>query len=75
MNKLASRAVALMATLLAPQALFAAEETASPPPVTAATIDAWSTELSNAGRWGEDDQLGTLNLITPLPSASRRRSW
>jgi hypothetical protein len=21
--------------------------------------------LSNWGRWGEDDQLGTLNLITP----------
>ena len=23
------------------------------------------TELSNWGRWGADDQLGTLNLITP----------
>ena len=22
-------------------------------------------ELSNWGRWGEEDQLGTLNLITP----------
>ncbi|MCE2542709.1 MAG: cyclase family protein, partial [Acidobacteria bacterium] len=22
-------------------------------------------ELSNWGRWGEDDQLGALNLITP----------
>ena len=26
---------------------------------------------SNAGRWGPDDELGTLNLITP---ATRRRA-
>jgi kynurenine formamidase len=25
----------------------------------------WFAELSNAGRWGADDELGTLNLITP----------
>ena len=25
----------------------------------------WTTELSNWGRWGEDDGLGTVNLITP----------
>ena len=24
----------------------------------------WMTELSNWGRWGDDDQLGALNLIT-----------
>ena len=24
----------------------------------------WMTSLSNWGRWGEDDQLGCLNLIT-----------
>lgn len=35
------------------------------PAVTATTVAAWATELSNAGRWGEDDQLGALNLITP----------
>ena len=28
-------------------------------------IDRWMTELSNWGRWGEDDQLGAVNLITP----------
>src|ERR1017187_10083496 len=28
-------------------------------------VDKWMTELSNWGRWGKDDQLGTLNLITP----------
>ena len=25
----------------------------------------WITSLSNWGRWGEDDQYGCLNLITP----------
>jgi len=34
------------------------------PPVTKAQADRWMTELSNWGRWGADDQLGALNLIT-----------
>lgn len=33
--------------------------------VTKADLDRWKTELSNWGRWGKDDQIGTLNLITP----------
>ena len=41
-------------------AIGGAEET-----VTKATVDDWMTELSNWGRWGEDDQMGTVNLITP----------
>ena len=32
--------------------------------VTAETVAEWMDELSNWGRWGDDDQLGTLNLIT-----------
>ena len=28
-------------------------------------LDQWMEEVSNWGRWGDDDQLGTLNLITP----------
>ena len=39
--------------------------------LTKAVIDQWTTEISNWGRWGEDDQLGTLNLITP---AKRRQA-
>ena len=35
------------------------------PEVTRAETERWMTELSNWGRWGKDDQLGTLNLITP----------
>lgn len=33
--------------------------------VDLARIARWETELSNWGRWGPDDQIGTLNLITP----------
>lgn len=33
--------------------------------VTKSDVDRWMKELSNWGRWGKDDQLGTLNLITP----------
>ena len=38
--------------------------------VTAHTIapadyERWKKELSNWGRWGKDDQIGALNLITP----------
>ena len=32
--------------------------------VSKAQVDTWMTELSNWGRWGKDDQRGTLNLIT-----------
>jgi kynurenine formamidase len=39
--------------------------TAADRPVEKATLDQWMKELSNWGRWGKDDQLGTVNLITP----------
>jgi kynurenine formamidase len=34
------------------------------PQVTHDDVERWMTELSNWGRWGKDDQLGALNLIT-----------
>ncbi len=34
-------------------------------PATAAQHEQWKAELSNWGRWGPDDQMGALNLITP----------
>ena len=37
----------------------------TPTPVTKDQVDRWMTEISNWGRWGKDDQRGTLNLITP----------
>lgn len=71
--KPASRAVKLLFTLL-PLALLsvvAAQEftvhpsTQSPERrVTLATLSEWEQSLSNWGRWGPDDQRGTLNLIT-----------
>jgi kynurenine formamidase len=33
--------------------------------LTKADIDRWMTELANWGRWGKQDQAGTVNLITP----------
>src|SRR6476660_10295521 len=45
--------------------LSKAQSAPSHPLVTAAEYQRWQTELSNWGRWGKDDELGTLNLITP----------
>ncbi len=33
--------------------------------VTPAEYERWKKDISNWGRWGKDDQLGALNLITP----------
>jgi kynurenine formamidase len=38
---------------------------ASQAPVTSAEFDRWMAEVSNWGRWGAQDERGTLNLITP----------
>ncbi len=49
-------------------------QSATPPPgrtVTEAEYERWKTELTNWGRWGQDDQIGALNLITP---AKRRQA-
>jgi kynurenine formamidase len=37
----------------------------APPKMTSDDVDRLVKELSNWGRWGDKDQLGTLNLITP----------
>ena len=63
---LAAVSVAIVVSL-AGVATFGQQPAASAaprPPVTKAQADRWMTELSNWGRWGKDDQLGTLNLIT-----------
>ena len=36
-----------------------------PVPVTLAEFDEIFEAVKNWGRWGEDDELGTLNFITP----------
>lgn len=44
--------------------LVTSQTIASPEKVSRAEYDRWITEISNWGRWGKDDELGTLNLIT-----------
>src|SRR6202030_2984154 len=34
-------------------------------PIMAADLERMKHELSNWGRWGKEDELGALNLITP----------
>ena len=60
-----SRRVAIGLLGLGAAALAAQEATRSDHKMTKADVDKWMTDLSNWGRWGKDDQLGTLNLITP----------
>lgn len=36
-----------------------------PTPPSEETVLGWFDELSNWGRWGDDDRLGTLNHVTP----------
>jgi kynurenine formamidase len=43
----------------------------APQAVSRAEFERWKTELSNWGRWGKDDQIGALNLIT---AAKRRQA-
>jgi kynurenine formamidase len=55
------RAVIIALLLL----LGARADAQSREPMNAGDVEAMITELSNWGRWGDDDQLGALNLITP----------
>ena len=59
--------IVMIALVLATAGAFAQQ--ASHSPVNKAQVDRWMTGLSNWGRWGKDDQLGALNLIT----AAKRR--
>src|SRR5436190_10149923 len=43
----------------------AVSEDANSHVVTEAQYEGWKKELSNWGRWGKDDEIGALNLITP----------
>ena len=52
------------------RAPLAQESDSSAPLVSAAQYERWQTELSNWGRWGPDDEMGTANLITPSKRAA-----
>ena len=65
---LVTSAMVALATSWGPPPL-SAQSTPDPDQVTAETVERWMDELSNEGRWGDDDEKGTLNLITPRVSA------
>jgi kynurenine formamidase len=58
------RACAFAGAALALRAKAAGASPKYPRNLTKMDIDRWMTELSNWGRWGKDDQAGTINLIT-----------
>lgn len=68
---LAGSLAAVMAALpgIAAPGVGGQTSAAEPPLVTQAEFDGWMTELSNWGRWGADDELGALNLVTPAKIA------
>ena len=63
-----SSAIGTIAIVIAIGAVTTSRLSSQPPAshtVTTADIERWKTEQSNWGRWGKDDQIGALNLITP----------
>src|ERR1700680_3671398 len=55
----------LMAALAAGDLSAQAVAPVSAHAVIEAQYERWKKDLSNWGRWGKDDEIGTLNLITP----------
>jgi len=55
----------LVASILGLTAQQLSSQTAPTRAITAAEYEGWKKSLSNWGRWGKDDQIGALNLITP----------
>ena len=64
MKKTVSAMSVLLSTALAASEL-AAQPAGDDRAVTEAQYEQWKTELSNWGRWGADDEIGALNLVTP----------
>lgn len=64
-------AIALPTAAAISTAAQSAPQGPAPQSVSRAVFQRWKTDLSNWGRWGKDDQIGALNLITP---AKRRQA-
>ena len=60
-----------MAVMVASSVGLIRAQDAEKHPVSAEQYERWKKELSNWGRWGKDDEIGALNLITP---AKRRQA-
>src|SRR5262245_22171448 len=63
-RRIAQFAAPLLLGIAVWSALPAAAQTGTPA-ITREQVDKWMSELSNWGRWGKTDGIGTLNLITP----------
>src|SRR5579863_2652466 len=63
MKIVARSLVALL--IVAPTAGKLAAQTAPSHEVSPAQYERWKADLTNWGRWGRDDEIGALNLITP----------
>ena len=62
MSKHAAPIAALALILASASSTTSAQERKA---TTVAEVEKWMTELSNWGRWGKEDRLGAVNLITP----------
>lgn len=60
-----STRVGVVSAFLALWFLSPVAQTQELPQVTKADLELWAQQLSNWGRWGKEDQLGAVNLITP----------
>jgi len=69
-----SYVIAIASTFLASVAAAQTPASAGPAQVPRDTLVAWMSRLSNAGRLGAQDQLGTLNLITPAKRRAAAQS-
>jgi kynurenine formamidase len=65
MEPITRRRILAAAACAAVSGPAAADEQKYPRNLTKEDVDRWMTELSNWGKWGKDDQAGTLNFITP----------
>src|SRR6202040_2020671 len=66
MKSLTGNALVLLLAVLAAVRLSSQAQTPTPShAVTEAQYERWKKDLSNWGRWGKDDEIGALNLITP----------
>ena len=65
MRKLTMSILAALVIAAATAGIIYSQAGGSHHTVTQAEYDKWKKDLSNWGRWGKDDEIGALNLITP----------
>ena len=64
MSKTLIPGIVLVVTIIA-MAGARAPQGPAPGKVTPQQFEQWKKDLNNWGRWGKDDEVGTMNLITP----------